>query len=646
MSDPDFQRLKAAFNALLDLDPAARAARLVAIEAGDAPLGAELRRLLAAFDERDLAPADTAADAWIGQRAGPFVLVRRLGAGGMGVVYLGERADGAVAQRVAIKLPGRLAFADPQTRRIERERDFLARLSHPNIARLADAGSSPTLGPWFAMEYVEGEPLTRHADRERLDVRARLELWLQVADAVTYAHRHAIVHRDLKPGNVLVDAAGRARLLDFGIAKLVDADAAPGDTGAAFTARYASPEQVAGEPATTATDVHGLGLLLYELLSGRPPFAGGDDLALRQAIATFDPPSLRAILAQRDVDATAIAEARRASLPALRRLLGGDLEAIVGRALRKPPAERYPTVVAFAADVRAWLDGRPVAAVAPSAAYRLRRFVGRHRAASLAVTLAVLALLAGIGIALQQRAQFLLARDQALAENALLVRLVEGADPYQLRGSELRLSELLEDAATETLARTDLQPAIRARLLATIGSTLLSQSRFAAAEPALAAAHAAESDPAARLRLEVLLSAVRFERGERDAAMAELDRAWPAIERAGTALRIEALEWRAHQRRALERHAPALADIDAALALCGASCGGAVDGRTTLVTKRIDLLSRLQRHDEALAAADAAWQFADALPAARADVRVLVGASRAAALSHAGRAADAEAALA
>jgi serine/threonine-protein kinase len=652
MSDPAFQRLKAAFNALLDLDPAAREQRLHALEHEEPALCAELRRLLGAFDERDLAPVEAPGDPLLGQRLGPFALRRRLGAGGMGVVYLGERVDGAVAQQVAIKLPGRLAFADPQAGRIQRERDFLARLSHPNIARLVDAGSSAALGPWFAMEYVAGETLVRHADRQRLDVRARLGLWLQVADAVAYAHRHAIVHRDLKPGNVLVDAAGQARLLDFGIAKLLDADAVAGDpTGAAFTARYASPEQVAGEPATTATDVHGLGLLLYELLSGRPAFVAGSDLALRQAIATADPPSLRATLAARDADAVAIAGARRASLPALRRLLGGDLEAIVAKALRKSPGERYPTALAFADDVRAWLDGRPVAAVAPSPVYRLRRLLGRHRVASVAVLLAAAGVLGGLVVALQQRAQFLLARDQARAENALLLRLVEGADPYHLRGSELRLADLLEDAARETLARDDLAPASRAGLLAVVGGTLLDQSRFDAAEPALAAARAAldavdDADPRQRARLELRLAAVRFERGERDAALDAMARLWPTLEAADSALRIEALEWRAHMRRALSQWQPALADIDAALVLCGASCGSPLDVRVSLVAKRIDLLSRLRRHDEALAEADRAWLAADALPAARADVRVLVGASRAAALSQAGRLGPAEAALA
>jgi serine/threonine-protein kinase len=567
----------------------------------------------------------------------------------MGVVYLGERVDGEVVQQVAVKLPGRLAFADPQPQRIQRERDFLAKLAHPNVARLVDAGSSATLGPWFAMEYVDGEPLTRHADHARLDVRARLALWLQVADAVAYAHRHAIVHRDLKPGNVLVDASGQAKLLDFGIAKFLDPDALAGDTGSMFTARYASPEQVAGEPATTATDVHGLGLLLYELLCGHPAFDGGSDLALRQAIASADPPSLRVSLAGREAsEAAAIAAARQASLPALQRLLGGDLEAIVGKALRKQPGERYASVAEFAADVRAWLAGLPVAAMPPTRVYRLRRFIGRHRAASTGALLALLGLLAGLGVALHQRAQFLLARDQALAENALLVRLVEGADPYHLRGSELRLSELLEDAAKETLARTDLEPAARASLLETIGGTLLNQSRFASAQPALAAALAgrADAEPGARARLELRLAAARFELGERPAALATVDAIWPAIERADPAIRIEALEWRSHMRRALEQWEPALEDIDAALALCGTRCGGTLDARVTLVAKRVDLLSRLGRHAVAIAEADQAWLAAASLPPERADVRVLVGSSRAAVLSHAGRTEQAEAALA
>jgi len=649
MGETPFQRLKAAFNALLDLSPAARGERLAGLASEEPALAAELSRLFAALDERDLAPREPEGDPLLGARVGPFALRRRLGAGGMGVVYLGERVDGEVAQQAAIKLPGRIAFADPRSQRFLRERDFLARLSHPNVARLVDAGSSETLGPWFAMEYVDGEPITRHADQARLDVRARLALWLQVADAVAYAHRNAIVHRDLKPGNVLVDDAGRAKLLDFGIAKFIDPLAPATDTAVAFTARYASPEQIAGEPATTATDVHGLGLLLFELLCGRPAFSAGGDLALRQAIATADAPALRATLAAGSrAEAHAIATARRASLPALRRLLGGDLEAVVGRALRKPPSQRYPTVVAFADDIRAWLDGLPVAAVAPSPVYRLRRLIGRHRVVSTVSLLAVVGIVTALGVALQQRAQFLLARDQARAENALLLRLVEGADPYHLRGSELRLAELLEDAATQTIARTDLEPAARVRLLATVGGTLLSQSRFAVAEPALAAARESvtDADPDLRLRLDVLLAAARFELGQREAAVAMLAAAWPALERAPSALRIEALEWRAHMQRAQERLEPALADVETALSLCGPACGDTVDGRVALVTKRIDLLSRLGRHRAALAEADAAWRIADALPEARADVRVLVGASRAAALSQAGRTGAAEAALA
>ncbi len=652
MSETPFQRLKRAFNALLDLAPPERAARLQALAAEDAAFAAELQRLLEGLDERDLQPPQAVADPLLGARVGPFALTRRLGAGGMGVVYLGERVDGEVAQQVAVKLPGRLAFADPQPRRIERERDFLAKLAHPNVARLVDAGSSASLGAWFAMEYVDGAPLTQHADHARLDVRARLVLWLQVADAVAYAHRHAIVHRDLKPGNVLVDATGQAKLLDFGIAKFIDPGALATETGEVFTARYASPEQIAGEPATTATDVHGLGLLLFELLCGRPAFAAGSDLALRQAIASAEAPSLRASLTGRDAqEAASIAAARQASLPGLQRQLDGDLEAIVGKALRKRPLERYGSAAEFAADVRAWLAGLPVAAMPPTPVYRLRRLVGRHRAASAGLLLALLGVMAGIGVALHQRGQYLLARDQALAENALLVRLVEGADPYHLRGSELRLSELLEDAAKETLARTDLEPIARASLLETIGSTLLNQSRFAAAEPALAAAQAAvaaraPTDSAARARLELRLAAARFELGARSEAMAAVDAIWPTLERADPAIRIEALEWRSHMRRALDQWQPALADIDAALALCGARCGGVLDARVGLVGKRVDLLARLGRHDAAIAEADLAWRAAQALPPERADVRVLVGASRAGVLAHAGRSAHAEAALA
>jgi serine/threonine-protein kinase len=647
MSQTRFQQLKAEFNALLDLDAAAREARLGEIETADAGQAGELRRLLSAVDERDLAPDAPAGDTLIGDRAGPFELVRRIGAGGMGVVYLGERVDGEVTQQVAIKLPGRLALIDPHPSRAARERDLLARLSHPHIARLVDAGSSPTLGPWFAMEYVDGAPITRYADAARLDPHARLGLWLQVADAVAYAHRHAIVHRDIKPGNVLVDGDGRARLLDFGIAKFLDPDAAATDTAVAFTARYASPEQIAGEPATTATDVHGLGLLLHELLCGRPAFVAASDLALRQAIATADPPSLRAALAdQAAADAARVAGARRMSLADLRRTFDADLEAVVGKALRKQPGERYESVSQFAGDVRAWLSGLPVVAVPPSWAYRTRKFVGRHRPAVAGLTLAILGLLLGLGAALHQRAEAERARRQAVAENEVLLEILRGADPYHARGPDLKLGDML-DAATGTIARrADLDPLLQARLLLSLASSsywLTLNDQAAVALGAVRAALTRVDDPPAALLLELRLRELGVKAGQAatDEALAETLALESEAARIGGDLHVEYWELRSLLHANLRDYRAALEALDRADTLAGPpDSRGDYRRQVSMGLKRVNLLQFDQRIDEALEASDRVAALAEGMPDDTA-LAVAVGTSRTDVLVTAGRAGEA-----
>jgi serine/threonine-protein kinase len=643
MSPTRFQRLKAEFNSLLDLDVEARESRLALIADADAELASELRRLLAAVDERDLSSEPTEGDMLIGQRVGPFELTRLLGAGGMGVVYLGERVDGEVLQQVAIKLPGRLALVDSQSSRAARERDLLARLSHPHIAGLIDAGNSPTLGPWFAMEYVAGTPITRFADEAKLDVHARLALWLQVTEAVAYAHRHAIVHRDIKPGNVLVDADGRARLLDFGIAKFLDSDAAVTATAVAFTARYASPEQVAGEPASTATDVHGLGLLLHELLCGCPAFVAESDLALRQAIATADPPSLRAALAaQAAATGGRIAEARQTTIEALSRVFDSDLEAVVGKALRKQPSERYGSVGELAADVRAWLSGRPVSAMPPSVSYRLRKFIGRHRAVAAGIALASLGVAVGIAVALHQRADAVQARRQAQAENEVLLEILRGADPYHARGPDLKLGDML-GAATETIARrTDLEPLLQARLLLSLGTSSYFMSLNDQALVALEASHkalAAVADPPDALQFELRLRDLGLRSGTAgtDEALAEALSLEPEAARIGGDLEVEYWEVRSMLHASLRDYRKALEMLDRADAHAGPPrTRGEFRRQVSIELKRVNLLQFDQRIDEALEISDRVTKLAEAMPDDVA-LRVAVGTSRTDLLLTAGR---------
>ena len=298
-----------------------------------------------------------------GTRLGAYELGEAVGRGGMGIVYRAVRADDEYRQVVAVKVIRRGMDTAVGQRRFREERQILAGLDHPGIARLLDGGTTEAGLPYFVMEYVEGEPIDAYCDRRRLDVAERLRLFLRVCAAVHHAHRSLVVHRDLKPGNILVTADGVPKLLDFGIARLVRPAREPGDVDPTVTVLrmltpdYASPEQVRGEPVTTATDVYSLGVLLYELLSGQRPYAGGprprgDGRHLRRR--TPSAPARRSPATRKPTTAEAPA--------LLRRTLAGDLDTIVLKALRKAPTERYASVEAFADDVTRHLEGRPVRA--------------------------------------------------------------------------------------------------------------------------------------------------------------------------------------------------------------------------------------------------------------------------------------------
>jgi serine/threonine-protein kinase len=329
-----------------------------------------------------------------GERIGPYRLERSLGAGGMSSVWLAERTDGLLKRKVALKLPHMGGVLSGLAERMARERDIVAALEHPNIARLYDAGVAEDGRPYLALEYVEGEPIDRYCERCGLDVARRVRLVVQVARAVAYAHAHLIVHRDLKPSNILVDADEQVHLLDFGIAKLLDPSgtADPRLTefaGRALTPDYASPEQVRGEPVSTATDVYSLGVVLYELLAGRSPHtvkSAFDALALAQAIVTVE--------ATRPSELSSGAAARRA--------LRGDLDTIVLKALKKDPRERYGSMAEFADDLERFLRGAPVRARPDSSWYRARKFVKRNTLGVVAAASVVIALAVGLGLATWQ----------------------------------------------------------------------------------------------------------------------------------------------------------------------------------------------------------------------------------------------------
>ena len=379
---------------VLDLDPAERAAWLTALRARDPPRASDLEQLLATESTLDaegflVEPAES-APSLAGLRLGGYTLERPLGQGGMGTVWLARRSDGRYEGTAAVKLLNLALLDEAGLERFRREGSLLARLNHPHIARLLDAGVTPGGQPYLVLEHVEGERVDHYADARRLPVEARVRLVLDVLAAVAHAHANLVVHRDIKPSNILVGRDGQVKLLDFGIAKLVEAGEADPVTatesgGRALTPEWAAPEQATGAAITTATDVYALGVLLFLLLTGRHPTGEGARTPAEHLRAVLDtePPRLSSVVTG--------AEARDSTPERLRRSLAGDLDNIAAKALKKRPEERYPTVSAFRDDLQRYLVHEPVSARPDSLGYRVRKLIRRNR---LPFTLAVLGLLA------------------------------------------------------------------------------------------------------------------------------------------------------------------------------------------------------------------------------------------------------------
>jgi serine/threonine-protein kinase len=471
----------------------ARGAFLERACAGEAELRAEVEAMLAADAASasilDASPEELASAVRLdggagrgGRVIGPYRVLREIGRGGMGTVYLAERED--VQKRVALKVVRGELGAPEKLERFLLERRILARLEHPGIARLLDAGVTDDGTPWFAMEYVDGEPLTDYADRRRLPVSARLELFSQACSAVAYAHRSLLVHRDVKPSNILVSADGELKLVDFGIAKLLDDEEQEGLTGTGMrllTPGYAAPEQLRGDPVTTATDVYALGLVLYELLTGHRAFRSSSrTLGEVERLVLYTEPRRPSsvVLRREEADPVEVARARGTEPARLRRGLAGDLDAIVLKALRKEPAERYASVEALAEELERHGHRLPVQARRGSHAYRMRKFVERNRG-GVAVAAVVLLAAAGAGLrerVLRGRAERL--RDEASVQAAkaeqvsdFLVGLFGSADPFShsAAGTDtLRLRDFLVQRGERVLSMEG-QPEVKLQALNTLG---------------------------------------------------------------------------------------------------------------------------------------------------------------------------------
>jgi len=409
-----------------------------------------------------------------GERFGSYVVDGTLGRGGMGEVYLAHRADRAYDAAVAIKVLPANALRSEPIARFERERQILARLDHPNIARLMDAGWTEAGEPYFVMEYVEGSAVDLFCDARELPIESRLELFLEICGAVEQAHRSLVVHRDLKPANVLVGPDGVPKLLDFGIAKLLEDESSPARTSLTrtdvrpMTPSHASPEQIEGGAITTATDVYGLGVLLYELLAGRLPHEG--ETPLNQAILERDPTPPSTACTEE------AARVRSLSPRQLRRRLAGDLDTIVLKALDKDPAHRYGSASALSADIERHLRGLPIEARRPTLRYRVSKFVRRHRVAVAAAATAAVAVVT-LSIALAFLAARLAdERDRARTEQqkaeevvSLMVEMLSAPDPEKARGEEVTAREILDRGADRLSGELGDQPEVRATLLDVIG---------------------------------------------------------------------------------------------------------------------------------------------------------------------------------
>jgi tetratricopeptide (TPR) repeat protein len=386
------------FGQLLDLEEAERAHVLEQLCAGEPDIADEVRTLLdflpaaETFFAQFPSEASNSRPVWEGRRAGAYRIIGELGRGGMGSVYKAERADGQFHLQVAIKFVGILAAGGEAWKRFEQEKRILAALRHPNIAQLLDAGVSEEGTPYTVMELVTGVPIDVCCRENDLDIRSRIRLFLQICDAIDFTHRNLIVHRDIKPGNILVTAEGVPKLLDFGISRVLSAGLDVEVTAPErrlMTLNYSSPEQVRGDPVSTSSDIYSLGLLLYELLAGRPALslAGLPTEEMLARVMDDDPPRPSQVAPPQDA-----------------RELSGDLDQIVMKAIRKAADERYASAREFAADLENYLSERPVTAVSPTKLYRMRKWVRRHHAPVAAGMLALLALIAGVtGIVWEMR---------------------------------------------------------------------------------------------------------------------------------------------------------------------------------------------------------------------------------------------------
>jgi eukaryotic-like serine/threonine-protein kinase len=482
MQESDWAHVEAVFHEVADLPPGGdRDRRLAALSGDDSRLRAGVQALL--DGDRLAREATESADPHLGLSLGPYTIVRRVARGGMAAVYEGRRDDGVFTQRVAVKIMD-LRVSDPVlVAQFGAERQILAGLEHPSLTRLLDGGVTALGEPYLVMEFVDGQPLDVYCDARRLSLSARLELFGQVCEAVAYAHRLLVLHRDLKPSNILVTPEGRVKVVDFGTATLLQPDRLATISAAPLTPAYASPEQLTGRPVGTASDQYSLGVVLYELLTGVPPFGGRTSLlsAIERALAGTT------TTAPHNVVTDTAAATRQTSLARLRRVLAKDIGTIVTKALAPEPGARYASVQHLADDLSRWAVGAPIEARSSSAAYRVSRFLQRHWIASgIAATLA-LSLAAATAVSAQQARVARVESDKARQLNRFLTDMLSSANPAlgATRAGALTVKEVLDKASPLVSRTLGASPDVEAEMLLVIGTTYTGIGAAAEAEPYL-----------------------------------------------------------------------------------------------------------------------------------------------------------------
>ncbi len=571
-------RISQLLDAAIVLDPAGRAPWLARLDLEHPEEAVHVRRLLAAHERADRddvlrpLPAEFLAAAFAdqgdgrlapGQMLGPYRLIERIGEGGMASVWLAEQTVNVV-RRVALKIPhAGLEDAAAMTARFAHERDFLAGLEHPHIARLYDAGASADGLPYLAMEWIDGVPITRYADEHTLDVAARIALFLQVLQAVRFAHGRLVIHRDLKPSNIIVTADGQVKLLDFGIARLLEEPlgeeaATTSAMPRAMTPQAASPEQLAGAPLGTTSDVFSLGVVLFELLTGQRPYRLETDPGASGATAFHAALIATEIAVPSRLTIDPGTAAQRATTPAaLRRALAGDLDAVLAKALMKEPSRRYESAEAFAADLDRHLRFEPVHARGDGWAYVARRALRRHRTAATAGSVALLALAVAVGGIAWQAHVARREADRATAVKNFLLAVFRASDPRipsdKPRG-QITARELLDAGSTRIESDFRNQPELQIEMLGVVGSLyreLNETERHRAVTARRVALAAASPARYPNVAIEALLDDAdeALVVPDREKARAALDRADPLIRAAGLdESRLRAAWWRARAR--------------------------------------------------------------------------------------------------